>query len=375
MRRGRRRALAGIATASSASLLLATGVVPAAAEEGATGWDRDKNPRRPYVMVWDDYSEGFDAEGEDAKWWMLQNGHYVGDDGIVSTESGDLNVAASGTNPETGEPAFVNTMAQEEDNGGIRGDLDHVKWLAYANHQASTGHTGFDAVPGRELSCQTTMSGQMYGVEDHPFGQRVINAQDDLRLASVGLTVHDVETDMLFEFLFTNEQVYVFYERLAASRPELGYYASYLYTIPVADRRPEDEHEFRVSYDRRAGEVEWYLDDELVFDVDDIGPRLDEEYDEYLMLDHGGVEESVEPRQLACGVGSFTIVDGAQPGTDGEGLVKLSTSENHYFDPVLGEPEPMRFMDEESLESNRIWGQGAEFTASPLVVSSLPARR
>ncbi|GAB3723954.1 DUF6081 family protein [Nocardiopsis nanhaiensis] len=377
MRREPGRALTVVA-ASAAALLLTPWVIPAAAESEN---ESSFGPERPYRLVWDDYSNGLDTEGPDADWWLLADGDYVADDGIVTTSRGQVEIAASGTHPETGEPAFTNTLAQEEENGGIRGDLDHVKWLSYANHEASTGQMGFDAVPGRELSCETTMWGHTTGTEEHPFGDAVVDPQDDLRLASVGLTVHDVETDTLFEFLFTNTQIYVFYERLAANRTEDNNYWSFLYTIPVADREPEDSHRFRISYDRENGKVFWYLDGRRVFEVDRIGESLDPtddiDYGDYLMLDHGGVEEEVEPRQLACGMGSFTIVDGAvaQPGHDGDGLVKLSTAEDHYFDPVLGEPYQQNFLDEESLEGNRVWGQGATFGMTPLVISSTPIRR
>ena len=377
MRKGTGRAYAVMA-ASSAALLLTPWVLPAAAE---TAEPSAFGPERPYRLVWDDYRDGLDVDGPDAKWWQLASGDYVADDGIVTAAPGGIEIAASGTNPETGEPAFVNTLAQEQDNGGIRGDLDHVKWLTYANHEASTGHMGFDAVPGRELSCETTMWGRTSGTGDHPFGDAVPDPEDDLRLASVGLTVHDVETDTLFEFLFTNTQIYVFYERLAANRTDENNYWSFLYTIPVADREPDDSHRFKIAYDREGGKVRWYIDGRNVFEVDRIGERLEPsgsvDYDDHLMLDHGGDEELVEPRQLACGMGSFTIVDGAvaRPGYDGEGLVKLSSSEGHYFDPVLGEPHPQRFLDEESLEGNRIWGQGATFGLTPLVISSLPVRR
>ena len=72
------------------------------------------------------------------KWFYFSAGPYVGDDGIVTTSNKGLEVVSSGKNPITGEPGLsTKTLAQEEENGGLPGAIDHVKWLAYMNHQSS----------------------------------------------------------------------------------------------------------------------------------------------------------------------------------------------------------------------------------------------
>jgi len=327
------------------------------------------------VKYWDDdFRNGFTTTGPNARWSYLEAGPYVADDGIPKTSKKGLHVVSSGTSPRTGKPAFVRTLGQEDDTGsGVPGAQERVKWLALANHQASTGYQGFDAVPGQELTGETWMSGRTYGTKGHPFGQHVINPDDDLRLASVGgMTVIDPETGALFEFLFTNERVYVFYERLPWERANLGNYAAFTYTIPVASRSPGDQHHFAISYDRAAGVVRWLLDGKEVNRVDRLGCRLPSR--EYTMLDHGGVESLVEPRQLEFGMGMFTILDGALPRHSDSGLVRLSSADSFYFNPATGDPHPQSFLDDESLESNRLFGQGAEFSLSRIVVSSAPAR-
>jgi hypothetical protein len=75
-----------------------------------------------------------------------------------------LHVVSSGTNPRTDKPAFVRTLGQEDDTGsGVPGAQERVKWLAFVDHQASTGFPGFDAVPGQELICETWMLCRTYG--------------------------------------------------------------------------------------------------------------------------------------------------------------------------------------------------------------------
>lgn len=177
----------------------------------------------PYRIVWDDFHDGFETSGPDARWSYLKVDPFVADDGVVSTSHRGLRVDSRGTNPATGDPAFVRTVAQEDDNGtGLPGAFDHMKWLAYTNHTASSGFPGFDAVPGQELSCETWMSGRTHGTEGHPFGTAVTDPDDDLRLASVGMPVIDQETLMVFDFFVSNERVYAFYERLPYAREELG---------------------------------------------------------------------------------------------------------------------------------------------------------
>ena len=320
----------------------------------------------------DDFQDGFIITGPNARWSYHSVGSYVADDGIVETSEDGLRVFSSGTNPRTGKPAFVRTLGQEDGSGlSVPGAQDRVKWLVLVNHQASTGYPGFDAVPGEVLTCETWASGRTHGTNDHPFGDHVSNSHDDLRLASVGgMTVVDPETGALFEFLFTNEKVYAFYERLPWERPALGNYAAFLYTIPVANRSPDDQHHFAISYDRAAGTVRWLLDGTEVYRVDRVGYLLPSR--EYMMLDHGGVESLAEPQQLEFGMGMFSILDGGLPGRSGSGLVRLSGADSFYFDPVIGEPEPQTFLDDESLESNRLFGQGAELGVARFVISSAP---
>ncbi len=96
--------------------------------------------RSPYRIVWDDFRNGFSTSGPDARWSYVTVGSYVANDGVITTSQHGLQVVSSGRKHDTGQPAFVHTVAHEEDNGhGLPGTLDHVKWLAFTNHTASTG--------------------------------------------------------------------------------------------------------------------------------------------------------------------------------------------------------------------------------------------
>jgi uncharacterized protein DUF6081 len=325
-----------------------------------------------YRIVWDDFKNGFavGAPGDaDALWFYYGFGPYVGDDGIVETSGDGLRVRSSGTNPSSGEPAFVRTLAQESVNGsGMPGTLEHVKWLAFTNRKASSGVNGFDAEPGAVLTFETWMTGRTFGTAGHPFGEHVTNPDDDMRLASVGMPLLDEETSVIVDFFLSNEQVYVVYERLPFSRQQMGNYAAFVYQIPVARRTPDQEHHFTISYDRAAGLVRWLLDGTEVYTVDKIGCHLDSR--QYLMVDHGGDEVCVEPRQLNAGMGMFASLDYAAPGRTA--LVRVSDSEGYYYSTETGPPAPQRFLDDKSLETNRLFGQGAQIGVRRYVVSSTP---
>jgi hypothetical protein len=342
-------------TAALAVMILAGSIVGAGTAQAG---------KPSFRIVWDDFRSGFSVNAPDAKWFHFGAGPYVGDDGIVTTSSQGMSVVPTGVNPDTGQPAFVRTIGQEHTSGGLPGGLDHVKWLSYMNHFSSAGYPGFDAQPGQELTCRASVSGQSFGTGRHPFGDAVTNPDDDLRLGSVAMNTIDFETFMVFDFFLTNERLYAFYERLPFGRTAENNYAAFSFMIPIAERDPGDWHDLRISYDRSAGTVRWIVDGEEVYSVDRLGFLIDRSM---LTIDHGGVEELVELRQLACGMGMFTLLDGSLP--SGTGLVRLSTASDFYFDTVAGFA-PQTFVDEDSREGSRLFGQGAQLRVRRYIVSS-----
>jgi hypothetical protein len=350
-----------------------TAIVGVALALAATSIDASKAGKAHYRITWDDFTDGFSevtTHGPSAKWFHFSAGSYVGNDGLVQTTRRGLRVVASGLNPATGRPAFQKTLAQEDENGGLPGGVDHVKWLAYTNHTASSGFPGFDALPGREVACEAVVSGRTFGTNGHPFGGSVIDPNDDLRLAAFAMNTIDFDTFMVYDFFVTNETIYAFYERLPFGRgPVHGDYAAFSYAVPVAKYQPLEPKHLRISYGKTAGVVRWYVNWREVFRVNRIGERLRSR--EFMTIDHGGTETLVSPNQIACGMGMFSLLDAHLPSRIG--LVRLSNAPNFYFDPEFGEPVPEVFFDDKSLASNRLFGQGAELRVRRYWVSSLPS--
>jgi hypothetical protein len=136
----------------------------------------------------------------------------------------------------------------------------------------------------------------------------------------------------------------------------------------VGKRKVGDEHVLKVSYDRTAKAVTWYVDSKAVFTVDKIGYYLDKAY---VAIDRGGVEEDAgDLAQIVCGFGSFTLVDAFNRRLN-KGLVNLVGQEGYYRNPLTR--GDLAFVDEKSEPSSRLFGQGARMTVRSVSVSSVKA--
>jgi hypothetical protein len=319
-----------------------------------------------YTLFWDDFANGFTVDTPEAKWNHFRYGSFVADDGLVSGGLGWISIWPKGTNPRSGNPAFTKTVAPDPISG-LPGALDHVKWLVYMNHTSSRGYPGFDAQWNYELSCKLGLSGQTYGVNRHPFGTNVTIPTEDVRLASFAMNTVDFESFMVFDFMFTNNRIYAIYERLPFGRATMGNYAAFTYAVPVKVYTPWDYYNTKIAYDRTAGVVKWLINGVEVFRVSNIGYRLADR--QYMLIDHGGTEQAVSMNQLNCGMGMFTLLDGASP--SGAGLVRLTNAPNFYFQPQVGTSQALWFADETSQQSSRLFGQGAEFDVEEIVVRSV----
>ena len=177
---------------------------------------------------------------------------------------------------------------------------------------------------------------------------------------------------MVFDVFYTNKRIYALYEHLPFGRASMGgpygEYAAFTYAVPIFTRVPGDFHTVAVVYDRAAGVVSWTVDGQEKFRVDNLGFRIGRTN---LLLDHGGTEQSFVPTQLDCGMGSFSLLDAH--GAQNKGLAKLSTLPDFYFNPTVGPPTPEVFVDPQSRQSSRLFGQGAILTAHRPSVGTLPA--
>ncbi|MDO4290839.1 MAG: DUF6081 family protein [Eggerthellaceae bacterium] len=304
------------------------------------------------VLFEDGFQGGFDVGfPEDGNAWsFMKMGPIVIDPAEfeISSEEG-LYVAPAGKNPLTSEPAFTLTQPQHP----LMGTVDHMKFNVTVNRTSSLGVPGFDIAPGAMFNVEARFGGQQYGMEGHPFGDAVADPDADWRLGAPMLMAMCPLNSDVFDFVLTNKKVYVIYERGGAMGGGETNWAVYSYAIPVADREPSDERLYRMSYDPSVNAMRWFIDGEQVFEVVGVGRRIDRKY---MLVDQGGVEEDAAPTVLNVGLGLISLLDGA---IDGKALVNL-TGSGSFYDPRLGEPEPVAFVDSESKDESRLFGQGAD---------------
>lgn len=248
--------------------------------------------------------------------------------------------------------------------GAIPGDLDHVKWLYWANGTSLAGYPGIDTQPGHVNECSAKVGGSITGTQSNPFGVKA----NSPNLGMFGVTAGDFETNMIFDFVVTNDAFYALYERLPFVRSQTYNYASFTYLINVGNRRESDTHELKVSYDASSNSVDWYINGKKVYTVNRIGRYIGTS--EYPAIDRGGADEDVKLRQFACGIGAFTLLDGYEK-TLQKGLVKLNPADGYYQNPK-NPKKTLEWIDEESKDGSRIWGQGVEAKISDYRAARVP---
>jgi hypothetical protein len=310
------------------------------------------------VVFIDEFTSGLRHQGtepaENRAWLVRPSGPFPFGDGTVHTSSAGLVVESGDINPETGDPAFAKVSSQA-------GTDDHLKWSALVRGSAPRGFPGFDTTTSAATTCAATLSVRTFGTGSHPFGSAVVDADSDPRLAAGALIMADIESGVIFDFLLTNTAVYALYDRLAKPGTDR---AAFSYAVPIGTREPDAWHDLAIRYDRTQGSVHWLLDGNEVLSVDKIGYRcLDRRL---LTIDHGRREEAAAPQQLTVGLAMLVQLDASGP--DGRSLVRLS--DQTYLDPGQDGPEPQRFVDEQGLVENRLWGQGIRIAARRIEVST-----
>jgi hypothetical protein len=343
-----------VATTVAATTLAGLGALPAGAAVPA---DPGAVTTQTKTLFSDDFRSGFDTSAA-GRWAVAVPGN---DDAIPSTSSRGLKIIPKGINPATRAPAFSLTFPQA--TGDTAGWLDHVKFMDSPRHTATNGTLGYDIPANGSLSCTSDMAVTVTGVDKHPFGKNVTDAQSDLRLAAGASNSNNLDTGLVFDWMITNGTVYAYYERLQVPGTDAAVFS---YAVPVAKRTPGEKDTYQVTIDQHRSRATWTLNGRKVLSVDKIGARaLDRQF---MIIDGGGTDNVVAPAQLNCGVAAFTLLDGA--GANGRGLVRLDGHPNTYFAPRLGAPVAQTFLDDKALAKNRLFGQGVQLNVSRFEVSS-----
>nr|WIL04005.1 hypothetical protein Clen_75 [Cedratvirus lena] len=244
--------------------------------------------------------------------------------------------------------SFTRTDPQTTDGPAPFGTTDHVKFLALSEPIPTP-------LRGAEISATWIVNAQQTNVENNPFYQPNTpgfpDPNSDFRLASFILNFLDFSKLVIFDLALTNNTVYVIIERLPGLESLFGNYAAYEYAIPVyySEKLCSEWHKYNISYNKCTGQVTWFIDEQPVFKITEIGRLLRpcnafiyrknkfvplKEPNLYKTLDFGG-EEPIIPLVLTtvqAGFGLFTILDAYFPlkGELSPPLVRLESARYRF---------------------------------------------
>lgn len=209
--------------------------------------------------------------------------------------------------------------------------LDHVKFLVYQRDAYNAPRNGAEIVYEGLVAAEQTGLGGLPAVLQAQGGSLigVNNVNSDIRIAAAGFNCLDEETLLVFDFIFSNEDIYAFYERLPFLRTEFGgpgpNYTAFSHAIPVAKRNVaspiNDFVKLAIAYNYKDNYVRWLVNDEEVFRVNRLGYPIERKY---RILEHNqpgqfaSPVEIIRPKQLKFGFGTFSLFDMYNPQNPGQ---------------------------------------------------------
>ena len=186
---------------------------------------------------------------------------------------------------------------------------NHLKWVAQTTPAASSGLPGWDVPADGRLRFRMELGAQVFGAKLHPFGDAVSDVSTDFRLGAGVMNVMDFETGIVLDFWVTNDAIRPFYERIPRPEPHAAALA-FSSAFPPVPRTPGTIHELAISLDGRTGVATWEVDGAQVASVTQLGhpdPAAT------VVLNHGGVAQDADVRQLLGGFGIMTLLDAGLP--------------------------------------------------------------
>ena len=239
------------------------------------------------------------------------------------------------------------------------GLFDHVKYLVYQSRSYVAPSCNYEIVYESVINATQTLPTEIPYPDDL---RGVNNAAADPRVASSALNVVDPDNFLVFDIMFTNQQIFAVYERLPIGRTATNNYCAFTHLIPIGQCDPTTFTKVAIAYNKKAGYVRWLINGQEKFRVDRLGFPIDRKY---RILDHGGIPSLIVPRNLLYGFGTFTLLDMYNPNNPGaeynSGLLRLAGFPE--FDPLLttqvGEPVPATFVQNVYDANFALFGQGA----------------
>lgn len=255
--------------------------------------------------------------------------------------------------------------------------LDNAKFLIFADEPVDVPKMG-------NLVVEFEGSGETFKGDQNSYPKQSTQ-HNDIRFANVGFVTRDNTTGLQFDWVLTNDRVYVVYSRSPHGLGNAFQPAGFTFAIPVKMRRPNDWHSMKTILHGGTKQVSYRLDGHEVFRINRVGYLLDRQY---LLIDYSGQEAAVFPASVQYGFGTFTLVN-AYPAckrsdvccdckypTLRQALANTGTYLNDEpvpWNPLLGYGSPAVFFqpnDDPALaqQGDFIWGQGSKLFIKKLLV-------
>lgn len=248
-------------------------------------------------------------------------------------------------------------------------ELDNIKFEAFSNDPVSLTGNGNGTIASFEWAARA----ECFGTDKSPYPPALLQGKTDLRLAAASFSLFDPDTANSFQFLLTNDRVYVVYERISIKRAHLGDYAVYTYVKAVKERSPSDWHTLKMVLDSAKQDVSWHVDGQQVFHVDHVGHRLPKLEP---IIDMGGRDTEAFPASIQYGFGAQTLLNAykpnphvVQPPPSNHTFLRHALVENVSRDSPIQQVDPVSrvslkpaaFFEEAHPDRPefRTWGQGS----------------
>lgn len=241
--------------------------------------------------------------------------------------------------------------------------LDHYKYVVF---QKQT----YNAYKEGDLVYEGIVSVQQTGLEDLPVIYQSPNSvagvndtNSDCRLCCGMFNATDPDNLLNFDFKLTNTDIYAFYERLNYGSTA---YTGFTHCIPLAKRQSNEYVKLSLKYNYVENTVSWYINDVMVYFINNLGLPLDQKYricEQNIVGDPPAPSTLIRPKRLEFGFGTISLFNMYNPQNPGRNtnnaLVDLSSGLNYinpvYYD-VFGNGQVATYLDTYSGTTN--FGQG-----------------
>lgn len=147
-----------------------------------------------------------------------------------------------------------------------------VCWLQMIQYAAMPSDSPFYLSKTEKIQLQASFSARSFDTEAHPYGSGAVsNANDDPRLAMMGVVLVNVKYGLTAAIFLTNEGIYAFQDSLGTlllTGPITRLWTS---ARRVGSRNYDDIHSVIIEYDRYLNTLSWTVDGGTVSIWDDPG--------------------------------------------------------------------------------------------------------